>query len=95
MVLPDKRRGGREPVDARKKLLQLLDDWAQDFWPLCVDSDEREDEHLRQQGKAWLLDQIERWEVDFSSSRSHKLKVGVGAKYVLNACCVDTFCSLF
>ena len=67
-------------MDARKKLVQLLESWTQDFWSLCVDGEQLDDEELRLQGEAWLLDQIERWEVDCSSSRSHKLKVGGLAK---------------
>lgn len=75
MVLPRKRHGGREPVDARQKLLQLLQSWGQDYWPACVADGEQHDDQLGQQGEAWLLDQVERWEVDPSPSRSHKLKV--------------------
>lgn len=75
MELPRKRRGGREAVDARTKLLHLLENWVQDFWPLCVGADERGIDQLKQQGEAWLLDQIEKWEVDSSPSRNHKLKV--------------------
>ena len=75
--MPFKRHGGREPVDARKKLLQLLDSWGQDHWSACIAAGEREDDQLRQQGEAWLLDQIERWEVDYSPARNHKLKVRV------------------
>ena len=73
---PQKRhRGGREPVDARQKLLGLLDQWIKDLWPTCVAADQLGDEQLRQQGCAWLLTQVEKWEVDPTPSRNHKLKV--------------------
>ena len=75
---PQKRhRGGREPVDARRKLLGLLDQWITKLWPACVAADQLGDEQLRRQGCAWLLTQVEKWEVDPTPSRNHKLKVCV------------------
>ena len=73
----ERHRGGREPVNARRKLVGLLDQWTKALWPACVAAEQLGDEQLRQQGCAWLLTQVEKCEVDPTPSRNHKLKVCV------------------
>ncbi|KAK9791385.1 hypothetical protein WJX73_009569 [Symbiochloris irregularis] len=68
----------REPIDGRQKLLDLLEDWGKDQWPACVTDAEQQEQQLKLQGEAWLLQQVERWEVDLSPFRNHKLKFSGG-----------------
>ena len=81
--MSEERRRGRHQVDARQKLLQLLEEWEQEQWPYCIADEDQEDEQLKLQGEVWLLQQIERWKADPSPKRSHKLKVLPG----LNSLC--------
>ena len=62
-------------ISARQKLLKLLKDWVEHHWPADTAPGEQQDEQLKLQGEAWLLQQVKRWDVDDTGARSHKLKV--------------------
>lgn len=73
--MSEKRRRGRERIDARNQLLNVLKEWTQDHWSACVCAKEQRDKQLKSQAEVWLLLQVERWEVDESAARNHKYKV--------------------
>lgn len=84
--MPDTPKRLREPIDPRQKLLDFVQDWSKDHWPACVADGEQQDQQLKLQSEVWLLQQVQRWEVDLSSFRNHKLKVRPGCPELLSVC---------